>query len=103
MVAYQELHDDGLHAGMLLPTPVHACPTCCPEVSAAAAQWMSGNGIHIFSIMITAMAIYNPIKTAMTVNIGAHPLPTCMRSACAQHAVPPSCLRAASELPHGVF
>merc|ERR1711971_148123 len=30
--------------------------------------WMSGNGVHIFSIMITFYAIYNPIKAAFTVN-----------------------------------
>ena len=30
--------------------------------------WMSGNGVHIFSIMITFYAIYNPIKSAFTVN-----------------------------------
>ena len=35
------------------------------------AQWMSGNGVHIFSIMITFYAIYNPIKSAFTVNTGA--------------------------------
>ena len=29
---------------------------------------MSGSGVHIFSIMITAMAIYNPIKSAFSVN-----------------------------------
>ena len=33
--------------------------------------WMSGNGVHIFSIMITFYAIYNPIKSAVTVNAGA--------------------------------
>ena len=30
--------------------------------------WMSGNGVHIFSIMITFYAIYNPIKAGFTVN-----------------------------------
>lgn len=30
--------------------------------------WMSGNGVHIFSIMITFYAIYNPIKSALGVN-----------------------------------
>ena len=30
--------------------------------------WMSGNGVHIFSIMITFYAIYNPIKSAIGVN-----------------------------------
>ena len=40
------------------------------------AQWMSGNGVHIFSIMITFYAIYNPIKSAFTVNTGAHTAPT---------------------------
>jgi len=30
--------------------------------------WMSGSGVHIFSIMITGMAIYNPVKSALTVN-----------------------------------
>jgi len=30
--------------------------------------WMSGNGVHIFSIMITFYAIYNPVKSAFTVN-----------------------------------
>ena len=30
--------------------------------------WMSGNGVHIFSIMITFYAIYNPIKSAFSVN-----------------------------------
>lgn len=30
--------------------------------------WMSGNGVHIFSIMVTFYAIYNPIKSAFTVN-----------------------------------
>lgn len=30
--------------------------------------WMSGSGVHIFSIMITFYAIYNPVKSAMTVN-----------------------------------
>ena len=29
--------------------------------------WMSGNGVHIFSIMITFYAIYNPIKSAFGV------------------------------------
>ena len=29
--------------------------------------WMSGNGVHIFPIMITFYAIYNPIKSAFTV------------------------------------
>ena len=29
--------------------------------------WMSGNGVHIFPIMITFYAIYNPIKSACTV------------------------------------
>merc|ERR1712087_863039 len=33
--------------------------------------WMSGNGVHIFSIMITFYAIYNPIKSACGVN-GSH-------------------------------
>jgi len=32
--------------------------------------WMSGSGVHIFSIMITGMAIYNPVKSAVTVNTG---------------------------------
>ena len=45
------------------------------------AQWMSGNGVHIFSIMITFYAIYNPIKSAFTVNTGAvldtHPPTRC--------------------------
>lgn len=31
---------------------------------------MSGNGLHIFSIMVTFYAIYNPIKSAFTVNTG---------------------------------
>merc|ERR1712129_689898 len=35
--------------------------------------WMSGNGVHIFSIMITFYAIYNPIKSAFTVNTCAMP------------------------------
>ena len=35
--------------------------------------WMSGSGVHIFSIMITGMAIYNPVKSAFTVNTGAQP------------------------------
>ena len=30
--------------------------------------WMSGSGVHIFSIMITGMAIYNPVKSALTVS-----------------------------------
>ena len=30
--------------------------------------WMSGAGVHIFSIMITFYAVYNPIKSAFTVN-----------------------------------
>ena len=30
--------------------------------------WMSGSGVHIFSIMITLYAIYNPVKSALTVN-----------------------------------
>lgn len=30
--------------------------------------WMSGSGVHIFSIMITFYAVYNPIKSALTVN-----------------------------------
>ena len=42
---------------------------------------MSGNGVHIFSIMITFYAIYNPIKSAFTVNTGAvldtHPPTRC--------------------------
>ena len=29
--------------------------------------WMSGSGVHIFSIMITFYAVYNPIKSAFTV------------------------------------
>ena len=29
--------------------------------------WMSGSGIQIFSIMITFYAVYNPIKSALTV------------------------------------
>lgn len=29
--------------------------------------WMSGAGVHIFSIMITFYAVYNPIKSALTV------------------------------------
>ena len=32
--------------------------------------WMSGSGVHIFSIMITFYAIYNPVKSALTVNTG---------------------------------
>lgn len=30
--------------------------------------YMSGSGVHIFSIMITFYAVYNPIKSAFTVN-----------------------------------
>jgi hypothetical protein len=30
--------------------------------------WMSGAGVHIFSIMMTAMAMFNPIKGIMNVN-----------------------------------
>ena len=30
--------------------------------------WMSGSGVHIFSIMITFYAVYNPVKSAFTVN-----------------------------------
>lgn len=30
--------------------------------------WMSGSGVHIFSIMITGYAVYNPLKSAFTVN-----------------------------------
>ena len=30
--------------------------------------WMSGSGVHIFSIMITFYAVYNPAKSACTVN-----------------------------------
>ena len=30
--------------------------------------WMSGSGVHIFSIMITFYAVYNPLKSAFTVN-----------------------------------
>lgn len=30
--------------------------------------WMSGSGVHIFSIMMTFYALYNPIKSAFTVN-----------------------------------
>ena len=30
--------------------------------------WMSGSGVHIFSIMITFYAVYNPVKSALTVN-----------------------------------
>lgn len=30
--------------------------------------YMSGSGVHIFSIMITFYAVYNPIKSALTVN-----------------------------------
>ena len=33
-------------------------------------QWMSGSGVHIFSIMITFYAIYNPAKSAFTVSTG---------------------------------
>ena len=29
---------------------------------------MSGSGVHIFSIMITFYAVYNPVKSALTVN-----------------------------------
>ena len=29
--------------------------------------WMSGSGVHIFSIMITFYAVYNPVKSAVTV------------------------------------
>ena len=32
--------------------------------------WMSGSGVHIFSIMITFYAVYNPIKSAFTVQQG---------------------------------
>lgn len=31
-------------------------------------MWMSGSGVHIFSIMITFYAVYNPVKSAFTVN-----------------------------------
>ena len=34
--------------------------------------WMSGQGVHIFSIMITFYAVYNPLKSAFTVSQGAH-------------------------------
>ena len=30
--------------------------------------WMSGSGVHIFSIMITFYAVYNPVVSAVTVN-----------------------------------
>jgi len=30
--------------------------------------WMSGSGVHPFSIMITFYAVYNPIKSALMVN-----------------------------------
>ena len=42
--------------------------------------WMSGNGVHIFSIMITFYAIYNPVKSAFTVNSGAASLPMACRA-----------------------
>ena len=38
----------------------------------ASVQWMSGSGVHIFSIMITFYAVYNPLKSAFTVSQGAH-------------------------------
>ena len=31
-------------------------------------MWMSGSGVHIFSIMITFYAVYNPVQSAFTVN-----------------------------------
>jgi hypothetical protein len=34
--------------------------------------WMSGNGVQIFSIIITVMMLYNPIKAMLTVNDGSH-------------------------------
>ena len=30
--------------------------------------WMSGSGVHIFSIMITFYAVHNPVVSAVTVN-----------------------------------
>ena len=30
--------------------------------------WMSGNGVHIFSIMITFQAMYGPVKQLLSVN-----------------------------------
>lgn len=31
--------------------------------------WMSGSGVHIFSIMMTAMAMFQPVKGIMSVNM----------------------------------
>merc|ERR1719162_2309442 len=31
--------------------------------------WMSGAGVHIFSIMMTAMAMFQPIRGIMSVNM----------------------------------
>lgn len=59
-----------------MPEPALPQPSVCGSlfirhVVSRPAQWMSGSGVHIFSIMITGMAIYNPVKSAVTVNTGA--------------------------------
>ena len=30
--------------------------------------WMTGSGVHLFSIMIVGMSLFNPIKAIMAVN-----------------------------------
>jgi hypothetical protein len=34
--------------------------------------WMTGNGINIFTIMFTVMAMVNPVKAITGVNEGVH-------------------------------
>ena len=79
MVAREKFHDDRAHAGALVPSHQQQQPPL-PLVpltlgSRPGGQWMSGSGVHIFSIMITFYAVYNPIKSATTVNTGARRVP----------------------------
>jgi hypothetical protein len=48
-----------------------------PLVLNLRSQWMSGSGVHIFSIMITFYAVYNPVKSAVGVNAGKPENNTC--------------------------
>lgn len=44
--------------------------------------WMSGSGLNIFTILFTAMALWNPIKSILAVNQGtvcAHRRPSRVR------------------------
>jgi hypothetical protein len=31
-------------------------------------MWMTGNGLHLFSIMMTGMALWTPVKSTMALN-----------------------------------